>query len=210
MDGVREVVLYLKCGKDIETQKEDVYLKDIASLECEDAVVCAKCKAIKVHHFKKENTRVVISVIKIIQLICKECPQVLVQSVGETDVLIEKVQADAYKGWQQWWKVALVCLVSFFGTAFTIIAYNNDVGVSDVFEQVYRVVMGQEPKEVNVLEISYSVGLAAGIILFFNHIGGRRITKDPTPIEVSMKNYERDVNQALIETADREGMEEDA
>ena len=69
--------------------------------------------------------------------------------------------------------------------------------------------MGHEPKAVNVLEISYSVGLAAGIILFFNHIGGRRITKDPTPIEVSMKNYERDVNQALIETADREGMEED-
>ena len=124
--------------------------------------------------------------------------------------MIEKVQADTYKGWQQWWKVALVCLVSFFGTAFTIIAYNNDVGVSDVFEQVYRVVMGQEPKEVNVLEIYYSVGLEAGIILFFNHIGGRRITKDPTPIEVSMKNYERDVNQALIETADREGMEEDA
>ena len=57
-------------------------MKDIASLECEDAAVCAKCKAIKVHHFKKENTRVVISVIKIIQLICKECPQVLVQSVG--------------------------------------------------------------------------------------------------------------------------------
>ena len=41
--------------------------------------------------------------------------------------------------------------------------------------------------------------------MFFNHIGGRRITKDPTPIEVEMRIYETDVNKALIETADRGG-----
>ena len=56
-----------------------------------------------------------------------------------------------------------------------------------------------------ILEMSYSLGLAVGIIVFFNHIGGRRITKDPTPIEVEMRVYESDVNKALIETADREG-----
>lgn len=79
----------------------------------------------------------------------------------------------------------------------------------DIFDDIYFTVLKERPGKVNILEISYSIGLAAGIILFFNHIGGRRITKDPTPIEVSMRNYERDVNQALIETADREGMEED-
>ena len=204
-----EMVLYLKCSRDVETKEENVFLKDVASIECEDPAICAKCKAIKVHHFK-EDSRIVVSVIRLIQLIGKECPGVLVQSVGETDVLIEKVKADTYKGWKMWLKVALVCLVSFFGTAFTIMAYNNDVGVGDVFEKIYFVVMNAEPQQVNILEITYSIGLAAGIIVFFNHIGGRRITKDPTPIEVSMKNYERDVNQALIETADREGIEEDA
>ena len=57
----------------------------------------------------------------------------------------------------------------------------------------------------NAVLIAYSLGLAVGIILFFNHVGGRRITKDPTPIEVEMRVYETDVNKALIETADREG-----
>ncbi len=206
---MREVVLYLKCSKDVEIQNSDVFLKDVASIECNDANVSNRCKAIRLHHFKEGKTRIVISTLKIIQLICQECPNVLVQSIGETDVLIEKVKTDEYKGWQQWIKVVLVCLVSFFGTAFTIIAYNNDVGISDVFEEIYRVFMDKEPPKMNVLEISYSLGLAAGIIIFFNHIGGRRITSDPTPIEVSMRNYERDVNQALIETADREGKEED-
>ena len=65
--------------------------------------------------------------------------------------------------------------------------------------------MGAEPGGLNTLEVFYSLGLAAGIIVFFNHIGGRRITKDPTPIEVEMRIYEDDVNNALVETADREG-----
>ena len=56
-----------------------------------------------------------------------------------------------------------------------------------------------------VLERSYAFGLMAGILIFFNHIGKRRLTKDPTPIEVSMRNYEDDVNKTLSETWDREG-----
>ncbi len=207
--GMSEVILYLKCAQDVETCDADVFMKDVASIECEDVSVRARCRAIKVHQFQESSTRIVISVTKLIQLICKECPGILVQSVGATDVLIEKVQKDTYKGWKLWVKVALVCAVSFFGTAFTIIAYNNDVGVTEIFEELYRIVMDKEPAPVNILEITYSIGLAAGIIVFFNHIGGRRITKDPTPIEVSMRNYERDVNQALVETADRGGMEED-
>jgi stage V sporulation protein AA len=98
--------------------------------------------------------------------------------------------------------------VSFFGTAFTIMAYHNDIGINEVFEEVYRMVMNAEPGGVNVLEVSYSIGLAAGIIMFYNHVGGRRLTKDPTPLEVAMRNYEQDVDKALIETAGREGKEQ--
>lgn len=208
-DGLKDLVLYIKCNKDVETQAEDVYLKDIASVECGDKNICAKCRNIRIYHFKDEKNRIVISVMKIIQLITKECPGVLVQSVGETDILIEKVKVKEFKGFKQWGKVILVCLISFFGTAFTVIAYNNDISINGIFDSVYGVFGAENLGRINLLELSYSVGLAAGILIFFNHIGGRRITKDPTPIEVSMRNYERDVNQALIETADREGKEED-
>jgi stage V sporulation protein AA len=100
-------------------------------------------------------------------------------------------------------------MISFFGTAFTIMAFHNDIGINAVFEKVYEMVMGQPSDGYSILEFSYSVGLAVGITVFFNHIGGRRITKDPTPIEVEMRTYERDVNTALIETAGREGKVKD-
>ena len=105
-------------------------------------------------------------------------------------------------------KVIFVSGITFFGTAFTIMAFHNDIGIDGVFTMAYEQVMGEQSSHYTVLEFCYSIGLAVGIIVFFNHIGGRRITKDPTPIEVEMRVYEEQVNKALIETASREGKEE--
>ena len=202
-------IVYLKCEQNIETQEQDVFLKQMATIYCADAATAAKCNAIKVHHFTQEgDKRCVISVLKVIRLMEEACPDICVEVIGETDILVEQVRVNKYKGYKQWCKIALVCLISFFGTAFTIMAYHNDIGINEVFAEIYRMVMNAEPGGVNTLEVSYSIGLSAGIIIFFNHIGGRRITKDPTPLEVSMRNYEDDVNKALIETADREQKEE--
>ena len=62
----------------------------------------------------------------------------------------------------------------------------------------------QESNGFTVMEIMYSVGIAVGIIVFYNHFGGKRITKDPTPIEVQMRLYEDDVNTTLVEGCNRE------
>lgn len=203
--------VYLKCERNVEVQKPDVFLADVGTARCQDAAIAARVKALKVHHFSQDGTkRCVISVLKLVELMEKECPDISVQIVGEPDVLLEWVSAGRYKGWRQWLRAALVCLVSFFGTAFTIMAYHNDVGINAVFTQIYTIVMNREPQGINVLEASYSAGLAAGIILFFNHVGGRRLTKDPTPIEVSIRKYEEDVDKALIAQAGREGKEEEA
>ena len=201
--------VYLKCDRNIEVLVQDVFMSDMGEVRCSDKAVCARLKALKVHHFPKEGQkRCVISSLKLVELMENECPNISVQIVGEPDVLVEWVNVDKRKTWLRWLKVVFVCLVSFFGTAFTIMAYHNDVGINDVFTEIYKMVMNREPQGLNALEVSYSVGLAAGIIIFFNHVGGRRITKDPTPIEVAMRNYEEDVDKALIATAEREGKED--
>ena len=88
-------------------------------------------------------------------------------------------------------------------------AFHNDIGITDLFNGIHEMITGVESSGYSVLEISYSVGLCIGIIVFFNHIGGKRITKDPTPIEVEMRIYEDEVNQTLIDYADRMGIEVD-
>lgn len=207
---MQKVTVYFKGERYVEIQSPDVFLKDLGSLWCLDRTVSSKLKNIKVKHFQlKQEKRCVFSSVRLIELMEETCRDIQVEWLGEPDVLVEWVDVDKHKGWQQWLKVVLVCLVSFLGTAFTIMAYHNDIGINDVFTEVYRMVMNKEAGSINLLEVSYSIGLAAGIIVFYNHIGGRRLTKDPTPIEVAMRNYEYDVDMALIELADREGKEED-
>ncbi len=203
--------IYLKAEQNAEVMEPRVSVKDIASVYCVDKNICAKAKAVSVHHFhEKEVKRQVISILKVIELIEKECGEVTVISVGENATLIELVNVDKHKGPLQMLKMVFVAAISFFGTGFTIMAFHNDISINKIFSKIYELVMGYPADGYSILEVSYSIGLAIGIILFFNHIGGRRITKDPTPIEVEMRIYETDVNKALIETADREGKSIDA
>ena len=204
--STNNVTLYLKAEQNVELQSEDVYIKDIGKLTCKDEHILAKVKAIKLYHFKEgEKKRQVISILKVIEEIETAFPNVTVENLGEIDVLVEQIDVDKHKGAVQTIKIIFVSAISFFGTAFTIMAFHNDIGINEVFTKVYELVMGQASDGYGILELSYSIGLAVGIIVFFNHIGGQRITKDPTPIEVEMRVYETDVNKALIETADREG-----
>ena len=89
-------------------------------------------------------------------------------------------------------------------------AFNNDVDVTKLFGQLYGLVTGQETGGFTILEITYSIGITAGILIFFNHFGKKRFTVDPTPMEVQMRLYENDIQTTLAEDAARKGAELDA
>ena len=68
--------------------------------------------------------------------------------------------------------------------------------------------VAQLPKR-PVISAFTATGLAIGIILFFNHAGKIKLNDDPTPFEVQMRLYERDVNDTLMINAGRKGEEAD-
>ena len=207
---MNNVNVYLKCLRSAKVSAEDVFLKDVCSLRCEDVFVSAKLNSLKVWKFRKqEPKRHVISTLRLVELMEEACPQITVEVIGETDVLIEYVVNQSQPKLLTALKITLVCLVSFMGTAFTIMAYHNDVGINAIFTQAYVMLLDEKPVGINAMEVFYSLGVALGMLLFFNHAAGRTITEDPTPIQVAMRNYEQDVDHALMETAEREGMEEE-
>jgi len=206
--------VYIIAEKSVEVLKDEVFLKDIAKIYCSDDVVTAKVKALKIFTFTKEHerklkktnvNRQVVNVLTLIEMIEATHPGITVNSLGEMDVLVEKIQKRKHKQPMEFIKIVVASSIVFFGTAFTIMAFHNDISINKVFSKVYELVMGQPATGYTILEIAYSIGLGLGIMIFFNHVGGRRITKDPTPIEVAMRVYEEDVNKALVATADREG-----
>ena len=145
----------------------------------------------------------IFSVLKVVELIHQVYPDLEIQNLGEADFIIDYESSAYAKDRFSIVKVVLLCITIFIGSAFSIMTFNNDVGVTQVFQQVYELMMGRPSDGFTVLEASYSVGIAVGILVFYNHFGGKRITKDPTPMEVEMRQYENDVNTTLIDGCNR-------
>ena len=198
------ITLYIKGDRNVEVTKPDVYLKDIVMMECPDKNMLPKLQTLKVLKIQeKKEQRYVLSVLKIIACIHEKYPQVEVQNLGETDIIItyEEQRSPSY-AWHIC-KVVVVAAIIFFGSAFSIMAFNNDIGGTKLFGQIYELVMGRKSDGFTVLEITYSIGLTLGILIFFNHFGKKRFTVDPTPMEVQMRLYENDIQTTLVENAAR-------
>ena len=108
----------------------------------------------------------VFSILKIVELIHEEYPNVDISNEGEKDFIIEYIPNPGKPKWINALKTVALCVVIFFGAAFTIMAFNNDVSVGDVFSKFYRQVMGKESSGVTELDICYSFGLAIGVPQF--------------------------------------------
>lgn len=209
MEKVRETV-YLKAEQSVEVEERDVFLKDIASLECPNEPLLFRLKTIKVMKIPDEGKhRYVLSVLKLIELIHREYPNVQVQSVGAPDVIVTyEVQEKPHKALQIL-KVSAIAMIVFVGGAYSIMSFNNDTNAPELFKQIYRLFMGKEQMGFSILEATYCVGMALGILIFFNHFGKRKIAVDPTPLEVEMRLYENDIQTTLIQTYARKGKEAD-
>ncbi len=198
--------IYLKLPQIAEVYKPEVALSDIAEVHCQNPSVEAKVKAIKVTSFAKDTKKTAAYVGSILELANKieaAGTNVQISNVGETDFIV-KYRAKPYPPVLfEWIKTVFVACVAFCGAAFAIMTFNNDANVADVFANLYRLAMGAESDGITVLEASYSVGLALGILVFFNHFASWKITVDPTPIEVEMRLYEENLNKALIQNHGR-------
>ena len=203
-------ILYIKGDRDVEVTKPDVTLGDLLSMECTDKLMLAKIKTLKIIRFKKSGRqRCVVSVLKIIACIHEKFPEADVQNLGESDIIVTyEDQKTPALAWHII-KTVFVAAVTFFGAAFSIMAFNNDVDVTKLFGQIYEFVTGQEAGGFTVLEIAYSMGVTAGILIFFNHFGKKRFTVDPTPMEIQMRLYDNYIQTTLIENSERRGEEID-
>ena len=81
--------------------------------------------------------------------------------------------------------------------------FNQDVDVSGLFQKLYTLVTGQPSNGFTILEITYSLGIGLGVLIFFNHFGKNKLSSDPTPMQVQMRLYEDDVNTTILEDVSR-------
>lgn len=201
--------IYIKGNQSVEVQNCKVKLSDILEIECAEAHMLARVKTIPIISFpEKGSHRRVISVVKIIEKIHKEYPKAEIMNLGAPDIIVSYEKDKQKSQILEKAKVAVIASITFVGSAFSIMTFNNDVDATKLFAQIYEQTTGVPKTGLTILELTYSIGIAAGILVFFNHFGKKKFSVDPTPLEVEMRTYENEIQTTLIQMYDREEKEQ--
>jgi len=196
--------LYISIPQRIEVKQPKVHLGELAQISISDKQRQKKLEKILVYDLKDNKVQVV-GILEIIEKIEKEAPDLEIVNLGECEFIIQVANGKQPNKVLETIKLIGISLVVFLGSAFSIMTFNEDASVEEVMQRIYLLVMGKEQTSGTVLEVSYSIGLALGIMIFYNHLFRKGKRLDPTPIQVEMRTYEQDVNDTIIINADREG-----
>lgn len=194
--------IYVRPFKKVSlAEVKKIYLKDIAEVYAPSEIL-KQVKNVKVMEIKaEEQNNYLISIIDIINSIDKSMPGHTINNVGEMDTVLEYSPVkEKDKSIIKSLKVAAVTIILLAGSSTAIMSFHSDAQMSKVFENYYYIFFNERVENPMLLDIPYSIGLAMGIIVFFNHFIGKKITTDPTPIEVEMSTYEANVTDNIIDT----------
>lgn len=197
-------ILYLKIDKNVMAKGNPVYLREIAEINCSTKPIENKVKTLRLPtEIIQGPGRYVFSVLDVIETIQQEYPALEINNLGEADFIITVEKQNHLSDFWSWTKTVLVCVLAFFGAAFSIMAFNNDISITKLFGQLYETFTGTKSNGFTLLEISYSIGVGLGILIFFHHFAKKQENSDPTPLEIEMRTYEDDIDTTLIESGNR-------
>ncbi len=194
--------IYIKpVKKFLAVQKQIINLSDIAQI-ISPSEIADKLKSEKILEIRqKEQKNYLVTIMDIVRAIKKKYPDYTIINLGQTDTIIEYLPSRVKENkLLKFVKASLVCIILFMGASTAIMSFHSDAQIPDVFKNYYKIFFGNEIENPKIIAIPYSIGLASGIIIFFNHIFGRKLMKDPTPIEVEMSLYETDIYNTLVDS----------
>ncbi|PSL43304.1 stage V sporulation protein AA [Salsuginibacillus halophilus] len=189
------VFLQLRPRLEIDPQDVHVFVKDIAKIEA-PAPDKEAIEALEVDADFQTGRPVVVDVIQLVRLIRMHelADDVQVSGAAHCVILREpRVKKENYG------LFVFVWLLLFIGSALAIMNFHEDVSMASVHQKMYFALTGKEAEEPLLLQFPYSLGLGAGMILFFNHVFKKRINDEPSPIEIEMFNYQDDIDRFVVE-----------
>lgn len=183
--------IYLRMKKKITMEHSDkVQLHHIALIDApnEDK---EKLKQIPIHTITQQDGEfIVIEAFMLLSILRRVIPDYEVELIGPEESIIE-IKPDKYK--PSFLFMALVWIILFVGTAMSIMNFHYDVSMPEVHEKLHYIFTGEKNDRPLWIQIPYSIGLGIGMIIFLNHWFKKRINEEPSPLEIELFKYEKDI-----------------
>lgn len=201
--------VYISFQKSSEVSNRKITVGDIASVYCKDNSIQAKIKSLPIISVPEtESRRYVVTAIKVVSVIEENVNGIDIINLGEPEFVVSYKREKKQHKVTDFLKIFLASVVIFCGSAFAIMAYDNDVDINSIFETMSKWVTGDN-KAVFLQQVMYALGLFLGIMIFYNRLGKRKGVKDPTPLDIQMRLYEDDINTTIINNSEREEKADD-
>ncbi|MDK2807879.1 MAG: stage sporulation protein [Clostridiales bacterium] len=203
-------IIYIKAEQTVLVTNKKIYLEDVVKLYGENKTLI---KELNRQLFMTEDTKekdIMVSILKVMETIHKVSHGAWLINIGEADFIINYRISKPERRYVEYAKVIFITLTASIGAAFSIMTFNTDISVGELFQRIYVLVLGRNGTELHFLEAGYAIGLTSGILLFYNHLTKKHMRDDPTPIDIEMRKFEIDKATAKIKSASREGTTIDA
>lgn len=163
----------------------------IAEPELENAV-----KQLVLHQPGPEDGNIVlIDMMLVVERIRSKFPGMQIEHFGEPHCLVEVGESPRPPNFLF---IAAVWLLLFVGSGLAIMNFHADVSMAVVHQKIYQLLTGIKNERPLLLQIPYSIGIGAGMVIFFNHLFKKKFNEEPSPLDVEMFLYQQSVNQYVI------------
>ncbi|MCL1914714.1 MAG: hypothetical protein FWG10_12775 [Eubacteriaceae bacterium] len=139
-----------------------------------------------------------IKVEQLLDIAQKAKPQIHFELCSIEDVLINFEDEKKSKTPLNFLFNAIIYLMLFLGSALSVMYFHIDVGMKDAHLEFVRIFGGGTELGYKIIAVTYSIGLTAGIIFYFQNrkLSGTRL---PSPVEIKMSTYDSGVSAYLKE-----------
>ena len=188
-------IIYIRMKKKIMTKPTaKLTLKDVAFITTTRREE-EQLKNIPIYQItEKDNDYVIIDSFIIIKHLNQLFPELEFQLIGLNETI---VQVTEEKARPPVILISFVWIILFVGTAMTIINFHYDVSMQEVQQKIHYLFTGEEKKSPLWIQIPYSIGLGVGMILFLNKWFKKRFNEEPSPLEVEIFNYQKDLDNYI-------------
>jgi len=171
----------------------------MASVFCKSSTKQESILNLDIHQVSSQLKNEVISVLHIIKSIQVESENIDIVILGNPEILVDIRTSGKTSNISLILKTFFVCIILFLGAGLAIINFHQDVNMEESFKTIYYLVTGERNNSPLILEIPYSLGIGLGMAAFFNHFFRQKWKKEPSPLEVEMNSYQKNIDEYILD-----------
>jgi len=189
-------IIYVKMKKNIQVSDQKlIKVKDVILPVDQEKIPLALGDIPLYKISEKDQENLVIDYFLIVRILSKYFPELHFKLIGEPYSIIKIKKKRNRKSFLL---TSLIWILLFIGTAMTIMNFHYDVSMQEVQQKLYFLMTGKEEEFPLFIQIPYSLGLGLGMLLFFNHWFKKKFTDEPSPLDVELHNYQKDIDDYII------------